>query len=374
MLYFIQMPKPLIIVLIVFGIIFFLFILAGTGLLWLSSKEFKPADRESVPVTPSLSLRPARFQPIELYSWNIGYASLDEKQDFFMDGGKGVRPAGAGNVEENMWAIQAYFSAVAPDIIFLQEVDVHSKRSYRVNQVEYFSETWKGSSAFALNFNCRYVPIPVFQAIGRVESGLLILNSYAASAAERISLPSSFTWPTRIAQLKRCLLIQRIPIQENGSSSKSDFSPPPGAELVLVNLHLEAYDEGGVGRIAQTKVLAELLKAEFEKGNYVVAGGDFNQVFPALKDIFPIQQNEFFTPGIVDDSLFGEGWILAADPSAPSCRSLDKPYDGNRSNHEFYIIDGFILSPNVELISVQTQDLDFRNSDHNPVKLTFSLK
>ena len=105
-----------------------------------------------------------------------------------------------------------------------------------------------------------------------------------------------------------------------------------------------------------------------------MAGGDFNQVFPALKDVFPILANEYFTPGILDDSLFGEGWILAADPSVPSCRSLNKPYDGNREGHQFYIIDGFILSPNVELISVQTQDLDFKNSDHNPVKLIFSLK
>jgi exonuclease III len=38
------------------------------------------------------------------------------------------------------------------------------------------------------------------------------------------------------------------------------------------------------------------------------------------------------------------------------------------------VIDGFIVSPNVEVLSVQTIDLDFKNSDHNPVKLTFALK
>jgi len=325
-----------------------------------------------VVVSPSLSFRPARFQPIELIIWNIGYASLGAKEDFFMDGGKGVRPGEAGIVEENVRAIQAFLSSVTPDIVFLQEIDVNSKRSYGINQVEYFSKAWKGSSAFALNFKCPFVPVPFPDFIGKVESGILILNSFgtssaSSSSAERISLPSPFSWPERVAQLKRCLLVQRIPIQENGSAAN-------GAELVLVNLHLEAYDSGGAGRIAQTRVLAEFLKAEYEKGNYCVAGGDFNQVFPAFKDVFPIQQSEFFTPGIVDDSLFGEGWILAADPSSPSCRSLDKPYDGNRENFQFYIIDGFILSPNVELISVKTQDLDFKNSDHNPVKLVFGLK
>ena len=340
--------------------VFLLVLLGAAGLFWLHSNEYNPPDRESVPVFPSVLLMPGRFQEIELLIWNIGYASLDAREDFFMDGGKGVRPPAAGNVEENIWAIQAFISANTPDIVFLQEVDVNSKRSYGINQASYFSETWKGSSAFAHNFKVPFVPVPFPHFIGKVESGLLILNSYG-STSERISLPSAFPWPERIAQLKRCLLVQRLPVQESS------------AELVLVNFHLEAYDSGD-GRRAQTKALAEFLKAEFAKGNYCVAGGDFNQVFPALKDIFPIQANEYFTPGIVDDSLFGEGWILAADPSVPTCRSLDKPYNGIREEHQFYIIDGFILSPNVELISVETQDLDFKNSDHNPVKLTFSLK
>ena len=49
-------------------------------------------------------------------------------------------------------------------------------------------------------------------------------------------------------------------------------------ELVIVNVHLEAYDSGE-GKEAQTKMLAELLKKEQEAGNYVIAGGDFNQAF-----------------------------------------------------------------------------------------------
>jgi len=355
------MSKPLKVILIVAACIFLIILLALAGLLWLNAGEYKPQDRELVEVSPQISLIPARSVPIELLSWNIGYASLDASQDFFMDGGTGVRPATARNAEENIWAIKAFISSVIPDIVFLQEVDVNSKRSYGINQVAYFSETWMGSSAFAHNFKHPFIPVPFPNFIGRVESGLLTLNSYT-STAERISLPSSFEWPVRVFQLKRCLLVVRVPVQNSN------------AELVLVNLHLEAFDEGGEGRIAQTRALADFLKAEYAKGNYCVAGGDFNQIFPALQDVFPIIPNEFYTPGILDDTLFGEGWILAADPSAPTTRSLDKPYDGNRENHQFYIINGFILSPNVELISMQTIDLDFQNSDHNPVRLIFSLR
>ncbi|MCL1815786.1 MAG: endonuclease/exonuclease/phosphatase family protein [Treponema sp.] len=356
----------MIIILIGAGFVLLTLLFAGGGLLWLNANEYKPGDWEPVQVFSSPPHGPARHQSLELYSWNIGYASLDAGADFFMDGGKGVRPSSEKNVEENIWAIQALISASAADIIFLQEVDVNSKRSYNINQAAYFSEAWKGSSAFALNYRCLFVPVPFPRFIGKVESGLLTLNSYGGSA-ERISLPSPFSWPERLAQLKRCLLVERIPVQEHPGSGTGN------TELVLINLHLEAYDTGGTGRTAQTRALAEFLKTEYEKGNYCVAGGDFNQVFPDLKEAFPIRRQNNFAPTVVDDSLFGKDWILAADPSAPSCRSIGKPYNG-REEHQLYIIDGFILSPNVKLISVQTLDLDFKNSDHNPVKLTFSLK
>ncbi|MDR0448300.1 MAG: endonuclease/exonuclease/phosphatase family protein [Treponema sp.] len=357
------MSKPIIIVLIIAVFTVLLLLFAGAGIMWYNAGEYLPAARETVPVSSASAQRPDRFQPIELYSWNIGYASLDTREDFFTEGGKSIRPASASIVEENIWAIQAFISASSPDIVFLQEVDVNSRRSYGINQAAYFSETWKGSSSFAYNFKCLFVPVffPFPHFIGRVESGLLILNSYN-STAERISLHGDFPWPERIYRQKHCLLVERVPVQDTG------------VELVLVNLYLDAYDSDGGGRLAQTKVLAEFLKAEYARGNYCIAGGDFNQVFPALKDVFPVQSNLYFSPGMVDNSLFDEGWILAADPEVPSRRSLDKPYEGSREGHQFYITDGFILSPNVELLSVHTLDLDFKNSNHNPVKLTFSLK
>jgi endonuclease/exonuclease/phosphatase family metal-dependent hydrolase len=330
-------------------------------LAWMSANEYKPAPLEAVSLLKPVSAMPALDKPIELYSWNIGYASLDSSQDFIMDGGKGVRPPTDRNVEENIWAVQAFLSGSAPDIVLLQEVDVNSRRSYGVNQADYFTETWKGSSAFALNFLCKFVPFPVPGFIGRVESGLLTLNSYNAVSAERISLPCPFTWPVRTAQLTRCLLVERLPI--DGSS----------AQLVLVNLHLEAYDSGE-GREEQTRILREFLESEFAKGNYCIAGGDFNQNFPGAEENFPLINTETYVPGVLDPALFTEGWVFAADISAPTSRLLNRPYDSVRVGHQFYVIDGFIVSPNVEILSVQTIDLDFKHSDHNPVLLSFALK
>ena len=58
----------------------------------------------------------------------------------------------------------------------------------------------------------------------------------------------------------------------------------------------------------------------------------------------------------------------------PSCRLLDRPYDpADTENNQYYVIDGFIVSPNVTVSTVETLDLGFQNADHNPVCITVSL-
>ena len=167
------------------------------------------------------------------------------------------------------------------------------------------------------------------------------------------------SWPVSTANLKRCLLVSRTPLE--GSDK----------ELVLVNLHLEAYDDGE-GKAAQTQMLMDLLTQEYEKGNYVIAGGDFNQTFPGALDVFPIRDPSLWTPGVLEEDILPDGWRFACDLSIPSCRLLDRPYDP--ADSQFYVIDGFILSPNVGLDSVETLDEQFQYTDHNPVRIQVTLE
>jgi endonuclease/exonuclease/phosphatase family metal-dependent hydrolase len=215
-------------------------------------------------------------------------------------------------------------------------------------------------SAFASNFLCPFVPIPVTDPMGKVDSGVMTLSNLSVSEAARLSLPSPFRWPISTCNLKRCLLATRIPVEG-------------GKELVVVNLHLEAFDDGA-GKAAQTKVLADFLTKEYESGNYVVAGGDFNQWLPGVDQTkYPARTTGAYIPGNVDRSILPEGWTFAADDSTPTCRSGDKPYDAANPENYFYVIDGFILSPNVSLKSVRALPLGFQFSDHNPVRIEFEL-
>ena len=139
----------------------------------------------------------------------------------------------------------------------------------------------------------------------------------------------------------------------------------------MFNLHLEAYDSGE-GKIAQTQMLAELMNAE--KGNYVIVGGDFNQIFSSEDaSLYPAQPGKW-TAGEIDVTQFGDGWQFLMDETVPTCRSLDQPYAGaEKEGFQYYLIDGFIVSENLRVDAVETQDLDFQVSDHNPVLLRVTL-
>ncbi len=323
---------------------------------YLTVTEYRPEARQTAEwLQISEDAAGTANKQMTLYTWNIGYGGLDASADFFMDGGSKVNPASE-NVERNLTAIQDFISSRPADAWLLQEVDVNSARTGYVNELTAISEVYPGSFALAYNYKCSFVPIPL-PPIGKIESGIATFTDGCVQGLpERIALPCPFSWPVSAANLKRCLLVTRLAVE--GSSR----------EVVLVNLHLEAYDDGA-GKIAQTKLLMEFLQQEYEKGNYVVAGGDFNQVFPGTLDTYPVADG-VWTPGILEESALPEGFRYAYDGGSASCRLLDRPLS---EDSQLYVIDGFIVSPNVQVDQVETVELDFANSDHNPVKLQITL-
>ncbi len=339
-------------------------VLAVAGLVgWLTVREYKPAAVEDVDVwNQDVQLPPlAPGDSLTVLSQNTGYAGLGKDSDFFMDGGKDVAPTRE-QEDINRNGLTAQLLEQGADVYFLQEVDTDSSRSGGIDQSMCYWDRLGTfySSSHTLNYSCDFVPFP-WPPIGKVHSGLQTLSHFHVDRAERIALPCPFSWPVSAANLKRCLLVSYVPLEGTDK------------ELVLVNLHLEAYDDGE-GKAAQTKVLMDFLTGEYEKGNYVIAGGDFNQIFPGSLDFFPIQDPEQWTPGVLEQDMLPDGWRFACDLSTPSCRLLNHPYDPNPEGNQFYVIDGFILSPNVALDSAETLDLQFEYTDHNPVSIRVTLK
>ncbi len=331
-------------------------------LIWLTVTEYKPEEIEKLVVDGNANKTVQSGELVSVMTWNIGYGALGDNADFFMDGGTMVHTADEDRINENMAAINTEISSLNPDVVFLQEVDIDSKRSSYINEQRLICDAQSGyCNTFANNYKVSYVPYPM-PTIGKVDCGLLTLSGYQVADAERISLPCPFSYPIRIANLKRCLMVDRIPVE--GSDK----------ELVLVNLHLEAYDDGE-GKAEQTRVLKEFLQKEVDAGNYVIAAGDFNQVFAGVDtSAYPIIRDDLWKPGEIDTASFGDDLSFQTDNSIPSCRSLDQPYEGaDIENFQYYLIDGFIVSSNISVESVETQDLGFRNADHNPIFMKVKL-
>lgn len=338
------------------GILLAVVLAAAAGLVgYLSLTEYRPDDVETVEVIQAARRNEVQVGTrLDVLTFNTGYGSLGRDQDFFMDGGKMVRPDSIADTEKNMNGILSALTAYNADVYMLQEVDFDSYRSFYINQGEYYRHGLSMNMASALNFKCEFVPFP-WPPIGKVEGGLVTYTALNVTQATRESLPVPFQWPMRMANLKRCLLIERVPV---AGADK---------ELVLINLHLEAYDDGE-GKAAQTRQLMEILQAEYRNGNYVIAGGDFNQTFEG-GDLYPVLDASLWQPGKLYDADLPTGFRYVYDASSPTCRLLNKPYAGDRANTQLYVIDGFIVSDNLKVNHVETIDLNFAGSDHNPVLL-----
>ena len=343
-------------------IVLVLVLLLGLALGVFTAAEYRPAETEALIPAHETDAVLETGSPLSIVSWNCGYGALGDNADFFMDGGTSVYTADRQRVEANLADIRDRLKSLKPDFLLLQEVDINSSRSYGLDERTILMDAIPGGTdSFAYNFNTLFVPYPL-PPMGHVESGLFTLSSISPLSAERISLPVPFSWPIRLFNLKRCLLVSRFPVKDTDK------------KLVLINLHLEAYDSGE-GKEAQTRQLVSLMQAEYARGNYVIAGGDFNQRFTNIdQSAYPVYEG-MWQPGVIDAAAFGSDFALLMDPSFPTCRSLDRAYAGSeKEGFQFYLIDGFIVSSNVKAESVETLDYGFVCSDHNPVRMTFILE
>ncbi|HPR97220.1 MAG TPA: endonuclease/exonuclease/phosphatase family protein [Thermotogota bacterium] len=346
---------------IVLKVIIVLVVLLGGYLLFMTLTDYKPEEIISLEIQNNQELMPAQGQLISLLTFNIGYCGLDESQDFFMDGGTKSHSESEEKTLKNLNGILNFIDEEQPDIILLQEVDKNSRRSFHIDQYEAISDVLKDYAAvFALNYKVPWVPLPVFDPMGGVEGGLATYSRFGLDEAERYQYPGEESWPKQLALLDRCFIETRISIEND-------------KELVVLNSHLSAYDKGGMIRKQQLDYLKNYILTEYKKGNYVVVGGDWNHQIPGTDyRLFETTQEWPEWLVTIPEDFKPEGFQWAADKTIPTNRTLNQSYE--KGVNFLSVIDGFLVSPNVEIISVQGYSLAFAYSDHNPVSVEIVLK
>lgn len=330
-------------------------------LVFMTITDYRPEKILEVNIENNKKEKAKVNYPMTIMTYNTGYCGMDKDVDFFMDGGKGSRSLSKEKTVENLEGIFKTLKEENPTFIFLQEVDKKATRSYKINQYDYFINNLKGySSSFAINYKVPWVPVPIKKPHGNVLSGLASFSKLTVNKSIRYDLPGKESWPRQLGDLDRCVLVNRIPVEN-------------GKELIFINLHLSAYDKGGKIRKQQLGFLSSFLQEEYKKGNYVIAGGDFNHQIPGSEvSIFKTTEEWPEWLQSMPKDFKPEGFIWSFDKNNPTVRTVAKPY--KRGENFTTIVDGFLISDNVEVMSIKTKDLDFTYSDHNPVILSFKLK
>jgi endonuclease/exonuclease/phosphatase family metal-dependent hydrolase len=145
---------------------------------------------------------------------------------------------------------------------------------------------------------------------------------------------------------------------------------------VVVNTHNSAYD-GGHLKPKEMAYLKRFLLAEYQKGNYVVVGGDWNQNPPGIINnkvsiAAGVLPSTSYQPSQIDEKFMPENWQWVFDPVIPTSRSLVDILDYGKT--PVALIDYYLISPNVEVVEVKGFNLKFQYSDHNPVRMTIRLR
>lgn len=300
----------------------------------------------------------------QIVSWNIGFGAYEPDYGFFMDGGTESWAWSEERLNANLDKIYGLLREMDADIYLVEEVDTDSTRSYHVDERAGLVDALKDwdSKVFARNYDSPFLFYPFTQPHGSSRSGILTVADFRIDSSLRRQLPIE-TGFTKFLDLDRCYSVSRISVDN-------------GKELVLYTLHLSAYSSDGTIATDQLEMLLSDMQGEYEKGNYAIAGGDFNKdLLGDSTAVFGVPAGELTWAQPVPFELF-DGLNVSlvapldeADP-VPTCRNADGPYNPN----QFVVtVDGFVVSDNVEVSCAKVIDTGFAYSDHNPVEMLFTL-
>jgi endonuclease/exonuclease/phosphatase family metal-dependent hydrolase len=344
---------------LLFLVIASLVYIAGT-IIFAMVFDYKPSKENNAEIKTAKTPVASKINDtLSFITWNLGYGGLGKESDFFYDGGKMVRPTKI-LAQKNNIGIQKQiqqFNSQNIDFLLFQEVDINSKRSYHTNQWENASNILdEYHSSFGKNYDVKYVPIPLTKPMGKALGGVVsFYKTTPSQPVKRYSFPANFAFPKGLFFLDRCFTLHRFPYKDK--------------ELIVINTHNSAYD-GGTLKKEEMAYFHDYLTVEYERGNYVVVGGDWNQIPPGYTPKLPAGVSNYEeTP--IPEGYLPLGWTWAFDGNTATNRKVDAPFQEGKTYTT--VIDFFLLSPNISLIEVKGIANGFENSDHQPVFMKIKL-
>lgn len=263
---------------------------------------------------------PAGAPPqLKVMTWNVKFGG--GRVDFFFDCHGERSQLSKEEVLEHLEGVAAKIRAYDPDILMLQEVDVASKRTAYVDQLQWLLDnTDLNHGAYASQWRADFIPQ---DGIGKVDSGNAILSRWPLRDATRFALAeiTEFWFVQNYFWLRRNVLSARVAM--------------PGVDnLYCVNVHAAAFSKDGTKRkhIDRFKQIIDDLAAA---GNQVVAAGDLNALPPGSAKVEGFPDSVCPKEGDFDaDSYAGEeAWMQPLYDTYASAIALD---DYTADNTRFF--------------------------------------
>ena len=217
---------------------------------------------DSVNYTAKTFVEPASADTITIMTWNIRFGAA--RLPWFGDScGDRVMLTEA-EVFDGLEKLAVRINDIDPDIIFLQEVDVESKRTQYIDQAQWLlNQTDLNYGVYASMWQAQFIPS---DGLGRMDNGNAILSKWPITDAERIQLPlrGDMDALTKYFYLRRNVIKARIEI--------------PGTDNVYaVGIHSSAFATDDTKQKQINKYI-EILDDINSSGGVFISGGDLNAI------------------------------------------------------------------------------------------------
>lgn len=266
---------------------------------------------------------PDQVNRIKVMTWNIRFGA--GRIPWFGDSCGDRVILSEDEVKHNLQAIADFVNTTQSDVLFINEIDIESKRTAYIDQMQWLlNNTYFNYGAFASNWKAQFIPS---DGLGRMNTGNAVLSRWKISEAKSIKLPLRGDQDalTEYFYLRLNIFQTRINV--------------PGMDnFYAVVTHLSAFSTDDT-KNKQVNVVVKTLEDIDSKGDIFVLGGDFNLLPPnatktdyCLEDKCP--DESFHEPG--DDPQHKEG-----SNYLPEINWLQPMYDHYQSaiSLQDYIVD-----------------------------------
>ncbi|MCB0486043.1 MAG: hypothetical protein KDC47_07605 [Flavobacteriaceae bacterium] len=292
---------------------------------------------------------------LSILTWNLGYAGLGKESNFIVDGGWRLFPPSKKIVEKNLIGIKTFIASNPSDVILFQEITKCSPLNFWVKMLDLINASLKEyESSFECDMYSRYLP-----SLLKPIHGSAIYSKYSIKESEKVILSQPLN--TRLTFIEKLNHLHYVLI----------FDPISDKKLIIGNIHLPAFDRDAELRFQQLNKIMDFARQKHQEGFTVIIGGDWNLKLSNKEFAHETPEKYLFWIHDFPYSHLPKDWSLTYDPKTPTVRTNQRRYTEGINFRT--IIDGFLCSPNVKILDIDTADLSFQYTDHHPVKLTITI-